>query len=114
VAGQSPVPIVARGSGVQVPWDVRDALARDMSVWGFGGAEFDVSLTVPYQGRWKVALCKAMVGDAAALRVGPCNVTDLPWCALYSSRRLPARHRLLCQVRHRMSLLHSRACQHYS
>jgi hypothetical protein len=75
VAGQSPVPIVARGSGVQVPWDVRDALARDMSVWGFGGAEFDVSLTVPYQGRWKVALCKAMVGDAAALRVGPCNVT---------------------------------------
>jgi hypothetical protein len=69
-ARQSPVPVVARGSGVQVPWDVRDALARDMSVWGFGGAEFDVSLTVPYQGRWKVALC-----NVTALRVGPCNVT---------------------------------------
>ncbi|XP_022680590.1 uncharacterized protein LOC105914509 [Setaria italica] len=68
------VPVVARGSGVRLPGAVRDALARDLW-WGFGPAEFDVSLTVPYQGRWKVVSCKAKVGDAAALQGGPCNVT---------------------------------------
>ncbi|OEL28496.1 hypothetical protein BAE44_0010489 [Dichanthelium oligosanthes] len=73
--GRSAVPIVARGSGVRVPWAVLDALASDMW-WGFsaGAAKFDVTLTVPCEGRWKVVSCRARAGGVAALQE-PCKVS---------------------------------------
>ncbi|CAN6245139.1 unnamed protein product [Urochloa humidicola] len=64
--GTGSIPLVARGSGVRLPWYVRDTLSRELW-WGIGAPEFEITLTVPYRGSWKVMTCSARVRSAAAL-----------------------------------------------
>ncbi|CAO2039701.1 unnamed protein product [Urochloa humidicola] len=74
--GAGSIPLVARGSGVRLPWYVRDTLARELW-WGIGAPEFEITLTVPYRdGSWKVMTCRARVRNAAAL-YADCDVSVL-------------------------------------
>ncbi|KAL6633971.1 hypothetical protein ACP70R_026642 [Stipagrostis hirtigluma subsp. patula] len=75
VCGTRSVALVATGSGVRVPGADLDALASDLRGFGRGGtAEFEVTLTVPHEGRLMVTSCRARLGDSAALEA-PCEVS---------------------------------------